>query len=62
MAKRKLTIYDLDIHMRYTQSASVTIEDIIGGNLSLLECMMRQGLKSLGKGKHQILSGKVQGL
>ena len=51
-AKRKLTVFDLDIHMRYTQSASITIEDVIGATLSLLESMIRQGLDCTGMVKH----------
>ena len=39
--KRKLTIYDLDIHMRYASSNAVTLDDTISGSLSLLESMLR---------------------
>ena len=51
-SKRKLTIYDLEVHMRYVSAASVTVEDIIGGNLSLLESMLRQGVDCSGYVRH----------
>ena len=51
-AKRKLTIYDLDVHMRYTSSANVTIDDTIAGSLSLLESMLRQGVDCSGYVRH----------
>ena len=38
--KRKLTIYDLDVHMRCATSSAVTLDDVIGGSLSLLESML----------------------
>ena len=51
-AKRKLTVFDLDVHMRYASSASVTIDDIIAGSLSLLESMLRQGVDCSGYVRH----------
>ena len=50
--KRKLAIFDLEIHMRYTSSASVTIDDVIAGSLSLLESMIRQGVDCTGYVRH----------
>ena len=38
--------------MRYFQSATVIIEDVIGGNLSLMECMLRHGIDCSGMVKH----------
>ena len=51
-AKRKLLIYDLEVHMRYASSSSVTIEDVISGSLSLMESMMRQGVDCTGYVRH----------
>ena len=50
--KRKLTIFDLEIHMRYASSANATIDDVIAGSLSLLESMLRQGVDCTGYVKH----------
>ena len=38
--------------MRYASSASVTIDDVIAGSLSLLESMMRQGVDCSGYVRH----------
>ena len=51
-AKRKLQIYDLEVHMRYASSSTVTIDDIIAGSLSLLESMLRQGVDGTGYVRH----------
>ena len=51
-AKRKLTLFDLDVHMRYASSASITVDDVIAGSLSLLESMMRQGVDGSGYIRH----------
>ena len=51
-AKRKLTIFDLEVHMRYTTAAHVTIDDVIAGSLSLLESMLRQGVDCTGYVRH----------
>ena len=50
--KRKLTVFDLEVHMRYTSSSTVTMDDIIASSLSLLESMMRQGVDCTGYVKH----------
>ena len=50
--KRKLTVFDLDIHMRYASSANATKDDVIAGSLSLLESMLRQGVDGTGYMKH----------
>ena len=51
-AKRKLVIYDLEVHMRYASSVTATLEDIIAASLSLLESMLRQGVECAGYVRH----------
>ena len=51
-AKRKLQIYDLEVHMRYASSTTTTLEDVIAASLSLMESMLRQGVDCTGYVRH----------